>query len=152
MSPTAEFSERNLPSVAWWLLAPGFGAAMALALLPIGPQVSIIGAIVITVLTAGLLVQWAGRIRVSEGVLYAGPARIDKRWLGTARVLRGSELRAALGPDLDARTWLYIRPWLKSAVFIENTDPADPAPAWIIATRRPVELLNALGKDADAEN
>lgn len=144
MTEKLDFTEWFLPGVAWWLIAPGFGAAIMLALWPIGVTVAIIGAVVMTLLTAGLLAYWSPRTQVSGGVLNAGPAHIETKWLGQGRELRGEELRVALGPELDARTWVCVRPWVKAAVIIENTDPQDPAPAWIIASRRPAQLLQAL--------
>ncbi|MFC6344403.1 DUF3093 family protein [Nocardioides hankookensis] len=39
---------------------------------------------------------------------------------------------------------MLLRPYLKRAVRVEITDPADPAPYWLVATRRPEELAGAL--------
>lgn len=144
VSKDIDFNEWFLPGLPWWLIAPGFGAAIALALLPIGSTIAIIGGVVMTLLTAALLALWSPRIEVRDDVLYAGPAHIEVAWLGTARELHGEDLRGALGPELDARTWVCVRPWVKSAVIIENTDPQDPAPAWIIASRRPAQLVQAV--------
>jgi len=144
VSKKIDFNEWFLPGFAWWLIAPGFGAAMALALLPIGSTIAVIGGVVITLITVVLLAMWSPRIEVRGATLYAGPAHIETAWLGSAKELHGEDLRIALGPELDARTWVCVRPWVKSAVIIENTDPQDPAPAWIIASRRPAQLVQAV--------
>lgn len=151
VTSSADFREWLLPSFSWWLLAPGFGFGMMLALWPLGTTVAFIGAGIIAVLTVGLLAWWAPRTEVSQGVLRVGPAHIETKWLGPGRELRGEELRAAMGPELDLRTWVHVRPWMKSAVMVENIDPQDPAPAWIIASRRPAKLLQVLGT-APGEN
>lgn len=144
VSENTNFSEWFLPGFAWWLSAPGFGAAIALALLPLSVTVAIIGAITATLLVICLLLVWSPRIRVESRTLHAGPAHIDCALLGSGEALSGETLREALGPGLDARTWMCVRPWVKRAIFIENLDPQDPAPAWIIATRRPDQLLAAI--------
>ena len=46
--------------------------------------------------------------------------------------------------DADARAYLLLRPYLKRAVKVEITDRADPAPYWLISTRHPEELAQAL--------
>ena len=48
------------------------------------------------------------------------------------------------GPEADARAFLLLRPYLKRAVRVEITDPADPAPYWLVSSRRPDELAGAL--------
>ena len=48
--------------------------------------------------------------------------------------------RRAAGVDADARAFLLLRPYLKRSVRVEITDPADPAPYWLVSTRHPDEL------------
>jgi hypothetical protein len=52
--------------------------------------------------------------------------------------------RLLAGRDADARAFLLLRPYLKRSVRIEVTDPEDPAPYWLVSTRRPEELAGAL--------
>ena len=48
------------------------------------------------------------------------------------------------GRDADARAYLLLRPYLKRAVRVEINDPADPTPYWLVGTRRPEDLAEAL--------
>ena len=48
------------------------------------------------------------------------------------------------GTGLDARAYLVIRGWVHSVVRVPITDPADPAPYWLLSTRRPTELAAAI--------
>jgi hypothetical protein len=48
------------------------------------------------------------------------------------------------GPGADARAYLLLRPYLKRAVKVEITDPADPAPYWLLSTRHPDRLAGAI--------
>ena len=49
-----------------------------------------------------------------------------------------------LGPGLRADAELSLRPWIKTAVQIEVDDMNDTTPYWVVATRRPSELVAAL--------
>ena len=46
-------------------------------------------------------------------------------------------VRRLAGVDADARAYLLLRPYLKRGVRIDITDPADPAPYWLVSCRRP---------------
>lgn|SRR5699024_16260 len=138
------FDEKYLPGPVWWLSGPGFGFAIGIALWPIHAGIAVGAGAVMTLIVIALLALWAPRISVANGQLRAGAAVIDVAWLGDGEVLKGEVLRQAMGPGLDARTWTCVRPWMRKAVFIENTDPRDPAPAWIISSRRPQQLLAAI--------
>ena len=54
----------------------------------------------------------------------------------------------AAGVDADARAYLLLRPYLKRAVKVEITDPADPAPYWLVSTRHADALVRALGQES----
>ncbi len=54
------------------------------------------------------------------------------------------------GPEADARAYLLLRPYLKRAVRVEITDPADPAPYWLVSSRRPEELARAVQALSDS--
>jgi len=100
---------------------------------------------VILVITFGLL-AWVGsaRVAVREGVLYAGRAHISLALLGPAEPLDPDETRRVHGVDADARAFLVTRPYLKRSVKIAVQDPADRTPYWLVSTRRPRELADAL--------
>ena len=48
------------------------------------------------------------------------------------------------GVDADARAYLLLRPYVKRSVQVPVQDPADPAPYWLVSTRRPDRLAAAL--------
>ena len=51
---------------------------------------------------------------------------------------------ACSGPDCGPTRELSLRPWIKTAVQIEVDDMNDTTPYWVVATRRPSELVAAL--------
>ena len=52
------------------------------------------------------------------------------------------------GVDADARAFLLTRPYLKRSVKITVQDPADRTPYWLVSTRHPRELADALRRRA----
>ena len=134
-------------------LAPGPGLYIALLLLipavmltvtPLSSVWALPVAIGLYVVIAGSLFALAPTIEISNGQLLAGSARISVSLLGDAETLDRDALRAALGPGLDARSFLMVRGYIHSGVRISLVDPSDPTPQWILTTRRPEDLLTAL--------
>ena len=62
------------------------------------------------------------------------------------------EKQAALlrGPRADPAAHLFLRPYVKRAVYIAIADPSDGVPYWLISTRHPDRLAAAMG-DAGAK-
>ena len=52
--------------------------------------------------------------------------------------------RRQAGVDADARAYLLLRPYVKTSVRVEVTDPADPTPYWLLSSRHPQALAAAL--------
>ncbi|MBC9926741.1 MULTISPECIES: DUF3093 domain-containing protein [unclassified Leucobacter] len=144
------YSERLWPTpwlfVATLLILP----AVALALTPINVTVAIISAILSYLIVGAIMLLSAPKISIVDGVFTAGPARIPVAMLGAVDELSDTELRVAIGPGCDARAHLLIRGWIHSGVRVEITDPADPAPYWVLTTRRPAELAAAINKARSA--
>lgn len=143
-SDTVLHSERLWPGAAVWTTTVFFAVAVALAILPASLPVALGGAA--AVLLLGVLLGWATTplVRIEGGELRAGRARIPVELLGEPVALGPVETRAALGPDLDARAYLCLRAWARTAVQVPVTDPRDPTPYWFVSTRRPEELATAI--------
>jgi hypothetical protein len=96
-------------------------------------------------LLAALLISYgSARVSVEDGWFRAGRARIEAVHLGTVAALDAEETRRVAGPEADARAYLLLRPYLKRAVRVEIVDPADPAPYWLVCSRRPDDLAAAI--------
>lgn len=87
------------------------------------------------------------RVRVVDDELWVGDAHLPLRFVGTVTVIRPPEKRIALGPKLDPTAFLMHRGWIAPVVRIDLTDPDDPTPYWMVSTRRPEQLVAALGAD-----
>ena len=141
-----EYDERLSVPLRWWvqstMLVATFWLAVIVAM-PLAAAWTVTG-IVGALLAAGLWTYGAPRLQVSDGVFRAGPARISVAHLGTAEALDAESSRRVAGRDADARAFLMLRPYLKRAVKVEVTDPADPTPYWLVGTRHPAALVSAL--------
>ena len=140
------YDERLAVPLRWWALATMFLASVALAFLVATPfwVAATVTGVLLALVLAVFLSYGAARLTVHEGVLTAGRAHIDVHWLGEAEVLDAEASRLLAGRDADARAYLLLRPYLRRAVRVDVTDPADPAPYWLLSTRRPERLALAL--------
>ncbi len=146
METAAEYDERLSVPIRWWAQGTMLVATLWLAVAVALPTNGIWAVTLLALLAmAALLVGYgAARITVRDGVLTAGRARISTRFLGQATALDAESTRLLAGRDADARAYLLIRPYLKESVRVDLTDPADPAPYWLLSTRQPASLVAAL--------
>ncbi|ASR54709.1 DUF3093 domain-containing protein [Cellulomonas sp. PSBB021] len=145
--PGASFDERLRPAPLGWLAVVGLALTVWVALLPVDAVLATVVALVVAVVTVVLVLRWTPRVRVHAGELHAGRAHIPLDLLRDPVVLEGPALREALGPGLDARAYVCLRGWIRTAVRVDVEDPQDPTPYWLVSTRRPTALVAALTRD-----
>lgn len=142
--PSGGYVERLWPSPAMWLLVPLAALSGALMVGPYGVAVWATCALVAGVLaTAGLVVASA-RVSVRDGKLTAGRAEIPTHFLGETSWARGQDASAERGTRLDARAFLMIRGWVDPVLKVSIEDADDPTPYWLISTRHPERLAQAI--------
>lgn len=148
MPPTSRplYVERLGVPFRWWVQGLMFTASLWLAVVVALPEAL---AWTLTALTAalvglGLLAYGSARIEVTDREFRAGRAHIEGALLGAATPLDAEQTRRTAGVDADVRAYLLLRPYLRRAVKVEITDPADPAPYWLVSTRHPERLAEAL--------
>ena len=98
-------------------------------------------ALVVTVLFLG---YGNAQLRVEAGIFTAGRARIPVALLTDPWPLDAETTHRLVGREANGRAYHLLRPYLKRAVQVTVTDPADPVPYWLVSTRRPEELASAL--------
>ncbi|MFD6141523.1 DUF3093 domain-containing protein [Promicromonospora sp. NPDC060271] len=141
---TLTFHERLLPGPGGWLGTVGLGAIAAIALWPVHSTAAIVVGLLVCLGSATALAVTAPVVEVSDGVLRAGSARIPVALLGPAEALDVAAMRHELGPGLDGRAYVCLRAWARTGVRVAVDDPADPTPYWLVSTRRPQLLVEAL--------
>jgi hypothetical protein len=138
------WQERLWPSVWMASVVPLLGAGFGLVTGPLGEAVGVSVAVLATLALGGMLLASTPTVAVAEGVFRAGRARIPVDLLGAPEVLDADAMRHARGPGLDARAYLCLRGWIPAGVRVPVLDPRDPAPYWLVSSRRPAELAEAL--------
>jgi hypothetical protein len=140
------YDERLYVPLRWWvqatMLVATFWLAFVVALEPVlawaASGVLLAGAVAL------LLGYGAARVRVHDGMLVAGRAQIPVTLLDDPMPLDAQATRLLAGRDADVRAFLLLRPYLKRSVRVWVTDPADPTPYWLLATRHPETLADAI--------
>jgi hypothetical protein len=142
----ARYDERLRVPLRWWVQGVMLVATLWLALVVAVPGVVawLCTGVALALLVALFLSYGGARVGVDPHWFHAGRARIEATHLGAVAALDAEETRRVAGPEADARAYLLLRPYLKRAVRVEITDPADPAPYWLVSSRHPDELATAL--------
>jgi hypothetical protein len=143
---SAGYDERLHVPLRWWALLTMFMATVLLAfLVATPPWVAFTVTATLTGLMAAVFVAYgAARVSVRDQTFRAGRARIPVALLGAPVALDAAGSRRLAGVDADARAYLLLRPYVKGSVQVPVQDPADPAPYWLVSTRRPDRLVAAI--------
>lgn len=142
MSGDVRYVEALRVPVRWWvqgtLLVGSFWLAM-IAAVPERLTWSVTG---MAQLLLVLLLRSYGskKIVVTDTWLYAGRARIERRYLGAAVPLDKEQMRALAGRYASARAYLLLRPYIATGVRVAIEDDQDPTPYWLLSSRRASEL------------
>lgn len=138
------YRERLWPSpwllIACLLLIP----AGVLVFAPINLGAGILAGVGLYALALAFLLGTTPVIEVDSTSLRAGRARLPLDCVGAITPLEGADAVAARGTGLDARAFTLFRGWIPGVIRIENRDESDPAPYWLISTRRPAALATAI--------
>ncbi len=153
-SASARYHERLRVPLRWWaqgtMLVASFWLMLIVALAEKAAWLAwLITGLVLLAVAAGLRAYGSARVVVTDSWLHAGRAQIELRHVGRAEPLDADQARRVAGPDADVRAYLLLRPYLKRAVKVEITDPADPVPYWLISSRHPHALAGALNTRDD---
>ncbi len=139
------YAERLWPAWWSWVLAPALVSVLAIAY---GSAYQATAGWAIFLVGTGVayvaLIALSPVIRVDDQVFRAGRARLPLRYVGTVTLLDRAGLRERLRSG-DARAYLVLRSWATpAAVLVDVTDETDPHPCWIVSSRHPAALANAL--------
>jgi len=145
---TPAYDERLTVPLRWWVQGIMFVATLWLAMIVSMPAALAWGltAAILALLSLAFSAYGSARIVVEPGHLRAGRARIEAGFLGAVEALDPEAARRVAGMEADARAYLVLRPYLRRAVRVEITDPADPAPYWLLSTRHPDRLAAAIAR------
>lgn len=142
------YRERLTAPPAWWLAALLFGGICGwIMVVAANPTWGLITAVVATAFAGGLVSVYGGlTVRAGSDGLHVGDAFLPADAIGTVTALDRVSWRTNLGPDADARAWLRTRPYVGTGVRVTVEDAGDPTPYWLVSSRRPEEVVAALGR------
>jgi hypothetical protein len=99
---------------------------------------------VLTIWLIFLFFRTALVIHMDESFLYVGQAKIERTYIGSAIALNNAELKLIRTRDADPSAYLAIRFWASKAVKVEVSDDRDATPYWLISSKNPQRLVEAL--------
>ncbi|WP_334170798.1 DUF3093 domain-containing protein [Sinomonas sp.] len=139
------YSEKLWPSWWVWIVVVGIAGACILVLAPISIAAGYTGAVLVFLVLCGILIATTPAVVVTPRELRAGRAVLPREFVASAEAFTGDEATAERGTRLDGRAYLCMRGWISAVVRVELDDPEDPTPYWLVSTRRPAKLVEALG-------
>ncbi|MCP2307916.1 MULTISPECIES: DUF3093 domain-containing protein [Kitasatospora] len=144
------YEERLTVPRSWWLLPVALGLSLGLIMLRFSGVGALAGLVVGVVAGAAALSSYgSARIRVVQGSLVAGQARIPVTALGEAEVLNPAEAVAWRSVKADPRAFMLLRSYVPTALKVPVVDPADPTPYVYLSTRSPQRLADALAQASE---
>ncbi len=152
MDTAQSYRERLSVPLRWWAQGTMLVASLWLAVIVAvpGPLAWGVTGVALGLMLAFFLSYGAAVVSVEDGWFRAGRARVEVRFVGAVTPLDAEETRRVAGRDADARAFLLLRPYRSKAVKVELRDPADPTPYWLVSTRRPARLAEALTRAVEA--
>jgi hypothetical protein len=146
------YREQLRVPVSWWLLA-----AVIVILLGsevwagLGGFIPVLAYIVLAAVMGAFLLNWGSAvIEVTNSTLRAGRDTLPLDQIGEVVALDEEQAAVLRGPRADPAARLLLRPYLKRAVYIVIDTPGSDVPYWLIATRRPAELVAAIQRSRQA--
>src|SRR6185312_658771 len=145
------FRERLTVPIMWWVLASLFALSVLLAVgAYLGPVWGIGTALATVMVATAIYISAAVVISIDAREIRIGRASIEHAYIASSQALAAEEARQRAGVGADARAHLVLRPYVRTAVEITLDDPDDPVPYWLVSTRRPQQLAEALREAASS--
>ena len=140
------YAERLTVPWWFWLAALVAGVVVAVELSLAAPALPVWLPLVAVLLLTGALLLWLGRLRVAVtgSEFRVDDARLPVAVISDVVALDADGKREVLGVGAHPLAFVVQRPWIGGAVQVLLDDPADPTPFWVVSTRHPVELAEAL--------
>jgi hypothetical protein len=139
-----DYREKLWPTPWIYVVSLLLVPASILVLAPVSLPAGIATGVILYLAVIAALTTTSPVIEVHEGTLRAGRAEISLDLTGEAVPAFDADARIERGTGLDARAFLVIRGWVQPVVRVPIVDPRDPAPYWLLSSRRPKELAAAI--------
>lgn len=149
-APEVLYSERQWVPWYFWFMA-AFVVAITTATVSLNRTIwwVIIPAVVLSAIAIWVMVSWSGTVlRVEKDAdgtrwLMVKDAQLPHDVVQRSMVVPKSARRNALGPQFDPAAFLVTHGWIDEHVMLVLDDPEDPTPYWLIAAKKPQQVLDA---------
>lgn len=154
------YKERLWIPLWWWIVAIPVGALIGFTISLALPSVPTWIFFVAMAPVAVAFCLWLSRLEITvshdpeadgdplspAGTLdIKGRAHLPLSVIARTVSVPASARAAAMGRQLDPEAFVTQRSWIKTLVLIVLDDPQDPTPYWLVSSRRPEQLMAALG-------
>ncbi len=139
-----ETVERLWPAWWIWLVVAMLAASAGLVVARFSGTGAVVTFGASAVVLGSLLIAGTPNVGDRGDRVVDGRAQVPIAFVGRAEPLDARAMRHAVGPGLDARSYLCLRGWVGPGLRLELRDPADPTPSWIVSARRPDRLAAAV--------
>jgi hypothetical protein len=105
----------------------------------------------VVLIPLAVVIVWSmGRsaVEISGGELRIRGAHLPLKYVSGAVALDALTLRRVVGREGDPAAFVSIRPWIGPGVQVWLDDPEDPTPYWVISSRSPSRVVEALRRAA----
>ena len=142
----ATYTERLWPT--FWVIAAIFPIVPALTLVaaPFNIWIGIGAGLAIYAAALIALFLRSGRVSLDSEKFVYGNAMVETEFIGSVSAYSGDAARVERGTALDARAFTKFKAFMPGVVKIEIIDENDPTPYWLVSTRNPQKLAEALRK------
>lgn len=144
LSPQTLFRERVTPNLGTFLAITALIPAITLVSEPFDFRIGLIAGTLIVLGVWAALYAFAPIIEVTESEFAAGRATIERKHISGIEVIGKDRIFHERGPGLRPDAYRLFQGTVHQALKVEINDPLDPTPYWIISTRRPEKLKQAL--------
>jgi len=138
-----EFAERISWPLSLWLFISVMLASLFLTLwAPFNTQVALSAT---SLILLGLIyAHYKTRLEivVINNWLYVGSAKIEMKFIQSARALDKVEFSKQNGVNADPAAFSATRFWVKTGVKIKLKDKSDPTPYWLVSTKKAKALAD----------
>lgn len=133
------------PTPTWWVLSLLFSLSWLAAVgFYLGPIAGVVAFICSQGLVTAAFLATAIRLELEDGELRIGRAVLELAYVSAVAGLDPEATAERSGPKADVRAHLVLRPYARSSIELTLNDPADPVPYWLVSTRRPAALAQAV--------
>lgn len=146
---TVLYRERLVPGLWWWLVVAALVAMIAIAYgAALGGTTGMVVAVGLGVIAIVVLVRSSPLVEVTHEGLRCAKASLPRESWHSPRLVGTQEMstvRRGLDDSVGDRAYHVVPVWLgRRGVLVPINDDVDPHTAWLLASRHPDALLEAL--------